>query len=700
MLSQNVLATSPGPSYDGSGRITNLRTLIINTLNDTVPSQGLTAGVRWLFIPKGSYTWSTPLTESDLPSGTTSLRLYSDGATLYDTRTASSGSRFWFQFVLDATVRPVLQVRFEGKFTFDGSTGVTPSPAPSDSRAVILYSGWGPDDNQRARGLFIGPDITFQNLTYEASSSNPPSSVLVDHALRIENAAEVSVHCRSSNVKGWTVWLEAVDDFVISDCVLAGNSWGAIELRRSCRNGVVADNRVYGCEGRFGAGIDFLGLSTQSGATLIRNERILIIGNYLQCRSLYGAGLRVKGAQHVDVIGNTVEIYGAAGPQSRVGIVVATKQETGGTDQPGGACSDVRVAANRIVTTVTPAGSDLIGGILSLNPPAVTGGPYVAANIAIVGNELVEDGGQFNFFGIRYGGASTGASAEGQTNGLIIRDNYGRATCTGVNGDPQYGGIVVIANRDAGSTSIRGLEIQGNSLTSACAVQYSHGIRIYGRVQGGSLARNSVSGYHYGLARDLAYTVYDEYANSELGCVDPFPADQRPSYPQVYGTAGKPAVGAVGFTRVAAGTIFRETGTAKVKGWYARTKGQFSSQTATITATAANKLSVTVSGVADFQVGDRVIVGSQGERVLSCVDPSTNTLHFLVALASSISSGTASHVAPDLVAIGEGAGGTTAERPTSSLGGSDVGFVYFDSTLAKPIFWNGSGWRDATGASV
>ncbi|HYH83293.1 MAG TPA: hypothetical protein VEX86_26100 [Longimicrobium sp.] len=700
MLSQNVLATSPGPTYDGSGRITNLRPLIINTLNDTIPSQGLTSGVRWLFIPKGSYTWNTPLTESDLPSGTTSLRFYSDGATLYDTRAANSGYRFWFQFVLDATVRPVLQVRFEGKFTFDGSTGATPSPAPADSRAVILYSGWGAEDNQRARGFHVGPDVTFQHLTYEATSTNPPGSTLVDHALRVEQAADVRIHCQSSNVKGWTVWLEVVDDFLVSDCVLRGNSWGAIELRRSCRNGVVANNRVYGCEGRFGAGIDLIGLSTQSGSTLVANERISVMGNYFQCRSLYGAGLRIKGARHVDVIGNTVEIYGAAGPQTRAGIVIATKQETEGTDRPGGACADVRVQANRVVTTVTPTGGDLIGGILGLNPPAITGGPYVAANLAIVDNELVEDGGQFNYFGIRYGGAPTGASAEQQTNGLVIRDNFGSATCAGVNGDSQYGGIVVRANRDTGSTSIRDLEIQGNSLVSAHAVQHSHGIRVYGRVQGGSLARNSVSGYHYGIARDLAYTVFDEYANSELGCVEPFPADQRPSYPQAFGTAGKPGTSTVGFKRVSAGTLFRETGTAKVKGWYARTKGQFSTQTATVTATAANKLSVTVSGVADFQVGDRVTVGSQGERVLSRVDAATSTLHFFQALGSAISSGAVSHVAPDLVAIGEGAGGTTAERPTSSLGGNDVGFVYFDSTLGKPIFWNGSGWRDATGAAV
>ena len=40
--------------------------------------------------------------------------------------------------------------------------------------------------------------------------------------------------------------------------------------------------------------------------------------------------------------------------------------------------------------------------------------------------------------------------------------------------------------------------------------------------------------------------------------------------------------------------------------------------------------------------------------------------------------------------------GTTANRPTPTTTGAH----YWDSTLSKPIWWNGSGWEDATGASV
>ena len=41
--------------------------------------------------------------------------------------------------------------------------------------------------------------------------------------------------------------------------------------------------------------------------------------------------------------------------------------------------------------------------------------------------------------------------------------------------------------------------------------------------------------------------------------------------------------------------------------------------------------------------------------------------------------------------------GTTANRPTIGL---LAGLMYFDSTLGKPIWWGGSAWVDATGATV
>ena len=42
------------------------------------------------------------------------------------------------------------------------------------------------------------------------------------------------------------------------------------------------------------------------------------------------------------------------------------------------------------------------------------------------------------------------------------------------------------------------------------------------------------------------------------------------------------------------------------------------------------------------------------------------------------------------------ADGTTANRPTAR----PTGFMYFDTTLGRPIWWNGASWVDATGAGV
>jgi len=39
--------------------------------------------------------------------------------------------------------------------------------------------------------------------------------------------------------------------------------------------------------------------------------------------------------------------------------------------------------------------------------------------------------------------------------------------------------------------------------------------------------------------------------------------------------------------------------------------------------------------------------------------------------------------------------GSTANRPTSLLW---TGRAYYDTTITKPVWWDGSAWRDATGA--
>jgi len=41
--------------------------------------------------------------------------------------------------------------------------------------------------------------------------------------------------------------------------------------------------------------------------------------------------------------------------------------------------------------------------------------------------------------------------------------------------------------------------------------------------------------------------------------------------------------------------------------------------------------------------------------------------------------------------------GTTASRPTEFL---LVGQFYYDTTLVKPIYWNGTVWKDSAGTTV
>lgn len=51
------------------------------------------------------------------------------------------------------------------------------------------------------------------------------------------------------------------------------------------------------------------------------------------------------------------------------------------------------------------------------------------------------------------------------------------------------------------------------------------------------------------------------------------------------------------------------------------------------------------------------------------------------------------HVSPDSRVTGSG---TTAARPTTVT----IGFLYFDTTLGIPVFWNGAAWVNASGGLV
>lgn len=48
------------------------------------------------------------------------------------------------------------------------------------------------------------------------------------------------------------------------------------------------------------------------------------------------------------------------------------------------------------------------------------------------------------------------------------------------------------------------------------------------------------------------------------------------------------------------------------------------------------------------------------------------------------------------ILLGKKHSGTTVDRPICGV----IGFKYFDTTLGKPIYWNGTAWVDATGATV
>lgn len=84
------------------------------------------------------------------------------------------------------------------------------------------------------------------------------------------------------------------------------------------------------------------------------------------------------------------------------------------------------------------------------------------------------------------------------------------------------------------------------------------------------------------------------------------------------------------------------------------------------------------------QAGNKLFIGSVGEN-----DNTHVTADFYQLLLFD-------RVLTDFLAIPYLNVGVTSQRP----GNADNGFQFFDVTLRKPIWWNGSSWVDASGASV
>lgn len=94
--------------------------------------------------------------------------------------------------------------------------------------------------------------------------------------------------------------------------------------------------------------------------------------------------------------------------------------------------------------------------------------------------------------------------------------------------------------------------------------------------------------------------------------------------------------------------------------------------------------------------GDRISCAGNVRRIVA----RTNNNQTLVADSAWPVIGTSSSISfvqPIFKAIGQGAG-TTAQRPT--LASPDAGWPYFDTTLGKPIWWNGSAWKLSDGTSA
>lgn len=124
-----------------------------------------------------------------------------------------------------------------------------------------------------------------------------------------------------------------------------------------------------------------------------------------------------------------------------------------------------------------------------------------------------------------------------------------------------------------------------------------------------------------------------------------------------------------------------------------------SSFPAGVTGSSTGGHSFTTNHAAAFHAG--MYVTANGVKTqISAIVPNTADAGGTVYTYDAIKTGTAFAVtvtAP-VLDLPNAAAGTTAQRPP--LQAWQAGFVYYDKTIGKPVFWSGAKWTDATGGAV
>jgi hypothetical protein len=135
------------------------------------------------------------------------------------------------------------------------------------------------------------------------------------------------------------------------------------------------------------------------------------------------------------------------------------------------------------------------------------------------------------------------------------------------------------------------------------------------------------------------------------------------------------------------------------------------SQTATLSGSYTSSSSVLWIGHDGGLGGNTISTPAQFVGSYAFLIPSALTGAQLLEIYNSAALPAGANIGKALIATGLGGtywdfassgSGTTANRPTLTANGGAlfVGTGYFDTTLGKPIWWNGTVWKDATGTTV
>ena len=212
-------------------------------------------------------------------------------------------------------------------------------------------------------------------------------------------------------------------------------------------------------------------------------------------------------------------------------------------------------------------------------------------------------------------------------------------------------------------------------------------VNIAGALQHSTLILDTLQGYSIGVVNDcLIYSIPNGVGSGTLMVPGTLTWNNE-GYGLNSVTWGRSVPTAGNYNQ--ADIVLNNSGSGPT-GWLCRSEGTFGTLSGMTGAITIGTNSLVVNSLTGITVGNYIHVAGAGYFTVQGINSSTLTVYLDGNASATVSGAAVTYNGPPVFIPFGPTGGATTARPT--LGASDVGYCYYDTTTSHLVVWSGSAW--------